>query len=93
MKINKPLCIAFAGVVGSSKTPIANYLSCKLNLPVFNNDAIRSGVIEDLGMLDTKVYEKRRDERLKEIIKNKISFICDASIDRSFRSWKIFCLH
>ena len=42
MKNNKKFCITFAGAVGGSKTPIANFLSTKLNLPVFNNDAIRS---------------------------------------------------
>ncbi len=40
--------ILFAGAVGSGKTPISNYLSYKLNLPIYNNDAIRSEVIEDL---------------------------------------------
>ena len=88
MKINKPLCIVFAGAIGSSKTPIANYLSYKLNLPVFNNDAIRSEVIEDLGAMDNKIYEERRNERVKEIIENKISFIFDASIDRVWKELK-----
>jgi len=37
--------ILFAGAVGSSKSPIANYLSPKLNIPIFNNDAIRFEVI------------------------------------------------
>ena len=41
------ICITFAGCVGSSKTPISNYLSTKLNLPIFNNDAIRSEIIEN----------------------------------------------
>lgn len=88
METDKPLCIIFAGAIGSSKTPIANYLSYKLNLPVFNNDAVRNEVIEDLGSLDAKVYEGRRDERVKEILKNKTSFIYDASIDRVWKELK-----
>ena len=88
MKNNRPLCIAFAGVIGSSKTPIANYLSGKFNLPVFNNDAIRSEVIEDFGFLDEKIHRERRDFRIKEIIEKKMSFICDASIDREWEMLK-----
>jgi len=37
--------VAFAGVVGSSKTPISNYLSGVFGLPVFNADAVRSEVM------------------------------------------------
>jgi hypothetical protein len=88
MKNKKPICITFAGVVGSSKTPIANFLSCKLNLPVFNNDAIRSEVIEDCGILNGDEHLKRKNDRIKEIIQNKISFICDASIDREWNLLK-----
>lgn len=62
---NKKICITFAGAVGSSKTPISNYLSTKLNLPIFNNDAIRSEVIEDLGIFDSEEHLKRRNARLE----------------------------
>lgn len=85
MKLNKKYIILFAGVVGCSKTPIANYLSTKLNLPVFNNDAIRTEVIEDLGRLDEKEHLKRRDNRLKETLEQNKSFILDASIDRVWK--------
>lgn len=85
---NKKTCITFAGAVGSSKTPISNYLSTKLNLPIFNNDAIRSEVIEDLGILDTQEHLKRRNKRLEDIIKNGNSFICDASMDREWKKFK-----
>jgi hypothetical protein len=78
----KQVCVTFAGAVGSSKTPITNYISTKLDLPVFNNDAIRSEVIEDMGGLVEEEYLKRRDERLREIIQSKKSFILDASVDR-----------
>ncbi len=85
---NKKICITFAGAVGSSKTPISNYLSTKLNLPIFNNDAIRSEVIEDLEIFDSEEHLKRRNARLEEIIKNKHSFICDVSIDREWEEFR-----
>jgi len=76
------IVILFAGAAGSSKSPIANFLSFKLDLPVLNNDAIRTEVKEDLGKFDQIEYERRRDERLNDIIKSNKSFIYDASIDR-----------
>jgi len=85
---NIKFCITFAGAIGSSKTPISNYLSTKLNLPVFNNDAIRSEVTEDLGVFDSAEHIKRRDSMLKEIIENGVSFICDASVDREWNEYK-----
>ena len=87
MNQNK-VCITFAGAVGSSKTPITNYISTKINLPVFNNDAIRSEVIEDLGEFDKEEYLTRRGERLGEIMKNRTSFIYDASVDRRWEKLK-----
>ncbi len=88
MQTKKHICITFAGVVWSSKTPITNYISTKLNLPVFNNDAIRSEVIEDCGTLDIKDHRNRRNSRLEEIIKSKQSFICDLSVDREWKEFK-----
>ena len=76
--------ITFAGAAGSSKTPIAHYLSWKLNLPIFSNDAIRTEVIEDISSLDDAEYIKRRDNRLEEITKSGLSFIYDASVDREW---------
>lgn len=84
----KKVCIIFAWAVGSSKTPISNYLSIKLNLPVFNNDAIRSEVIEDLGFFDSNEHIKRRNLRLEEIIKVWNTFICDVSVDREWTRLK-----
>lgn len=66
----KHLCITFAGAIGSSKSPIANYLSISLGLPIFNNDSIRSEVTEDLGILDSKEYLKRRNKRFQELLKS-----------------------
>ena len=81
-------CITFAGAVGSSKTPISNYLSTKLWLPIFNNDAIRSEVIEDFWFLNSDEHIKRLNARLDGILKNSVSFICDLSIDREWKSLK-----
>lgn len=83
--MKQPVCITFAAPVGSSKTPISNYLSGKLNLPVYNNDAVRTEVIEDEGFLDEKKFLKIRDDRLKDILEKKISFILDASVDRRWK--------
>jgi len=88
MENKKPLCITFSGAIGSSKTPIANYLSGKLNLPVFNNDALRSEIIGDLGFLDEKVHGELKERRIKEILEKRISFICDASVDRQWETLK-----
>jgi hypothetical protein len=82
------ICITFAGAVGSSKTPITNFLSTKLNLPVFNNDAIRSEVTEDLGKFDSEEHLKRRNERLMSVLEDGTSFICDLSVDREWKDFK-----
>lgn len=88
MENKSKFIVAFAGPVGSSKTPVAFYLSHTLNLPVFSTDAIRSEVSEDLLHYDTKEFEKRRDQRLKEVINKGNSFILDASIDREWPKYK-----
>jgi predicted kinase len=79
-----PYCITFAGVVGSSKTPIAHHLSWKLGLPVFSNDILRTEVREDLLRFDQDEYVRRRNERSQELITSGRSFIYDASIDREW---------
>ena len=85
---HKNFCLTFAGVVGSSKTPISNYLSIKLSLPIFNNDALHTEVIEDLSTFNFEEYLRRRDTRLKEILKSNIPFIYDASVDRRWADLK-----
>lgn len=82
--IPEKMCILFAGAVGSSKTPIAMYLSGMLDLSIFNNDAIRTEVIEDLGRFDSEEHLKRRNERLQGVLGRGFSFIVDASIDREW---------
>jgi hypothetical protein len=81
-------CILFSGPIGCSKTPVAAYLSYHLNLPIFNNDAIRSEVIEELKGFNEKEYLKRRDKRLIELVRSGFPFILDASIDREFKRVK-----
>lgn len=76
--------ILFAGPIGSSKTPIAHYLSHSLNLPIFNQDTIRLEVQTDLLRSDVEEYIKRRDERIYKLVEKGIDFIYDASVDRSW---------
>ena len=76
----------FAGVPGSSKSPIAHHLAWNLGLPVFNNDILRTEVKEDCLELDQQEYEKRRDERALALMDKGAPFIYDASIDRA---WEI----
>lgn len=76
--------ITFAGAVGTSKTPIATYLSYNLSLPIFSSDPIRSEVTEDMGQFDNDEYLKRRNTRLQNTLKSGKSFIYDASIDREW---------
>ena len=84
----KKVCITFAGAVGSSKSPIANYISTRINLPIINNDIIRTEVREDLEGFDEQEYKKRCDERVQTILSSGISFIYDGSIDREWKSLK-----
>ena len=78
MSMKDKTLITFAGAVGSSKTPIAHFLSLRFGLPIFNNDAIRTEVLEDLGVFDEEEYKRRRDTRLKELAEKNVSFITKA---------------
>ncbi len=79
--------VTFAGPVGSSKTPIAHYLSCNFNLPIYNNDVVRIEVVEDFLSFNKEGHKKRRDSRIKKIINSGNSFILDASIDREWENY------
>jgi len=83
----KKFCITFAWPWWCWKSPVANYLSINLDLPILNSDNIRSEVIEDLGYLDEDVFRSRLKERFLELVSNDKSFILDASVDR--RWWEI----
>lgn len=88
--MSESICILFAGPAGCSKTPTAVYLSWNLGLPVFNTDAIRMEVLEDIleNDLGSELIPERRKERLEKLIESKKSFIYDASIDRMWSEMK-----
>jgi len=79
--------ITFTGPAGTSKTPISYYLSQTFNLPIFNNDTIRTEVTEDLSKFDEEEFRKRAYQRLNFLIKSQNSFILDASIDREYKNY------
>jgi hypothetical protein len=79
--------VAFAGPVGSSKTPIANYLSSQFYLPIFNNDAVRTEIIEDLGEFNEEEFRHRVLSRVENLFRSNVSFIFDASIDREWKNY------
>ena len=81
-------CIAFAGVPGSSKTPIAYYLSEQLDLPIFSSDSIRTEVKEDVGWFDIAEFDRRREARLRDQVSRGRSFIHDSSLDRQWVTFK-----
>ncbi|HNY04795.1 MAG TPA: hypothetical protein PKI92_03515 [Candidatus Woesebacteria bacterium] len=80
--------VTFAGPPGSSKTPIANYLSEKFNLPIFNHDSIRTEVTEDLLKFDEEEFRKRSFIRLSSLFEQGDSFILDVSIDREWKNYQ-----
>lgn len=84
----KKFIVAFAGPAGSSKTPIANYLSGQFGLPVFNTDAIRAEMTEDFLSYDRDQYKTFKNKRFRKIVDKGNSFILDASIDREWETYK-----
>ncbi|MEX1995712.1 MAG: hypothetical protein WD887_02965, partial [Candidatus Saccharimonadales bacterium] len=70
----KPYAVVFAGVPGSSKTIISNYLSGKFGLPVFNNDQLRNEVKEDMLADNINIpavlaeFERRQTQRRLEVL-------------------------
>lgn len=87
IKTMKPFCITFAGPAGCSKTPVAQYLSCQLGLPVLSNDTVRTELKEDQMQyeFDQAEYERRVIARIKDLAARKQSFIYDASNDRHWQ--------
>ncbi len=87
----KPKCILFAGPPGSSKTPVAIYLSWNTGLPIFNNDAIRREVAEDTKRAicsEDPEFLKRQSSRINKLFQSQRSFIFDRSIDRTWGKTK-----
>lgn len=78
--------IAFAGPIGSSKSPIAHYLSLKFNLPILSNDVIRTEVIEDMGILDETEFRNRLKTRILNFLESGKAFVFDASVDRQWQN-------
>jgi len=82
------LIVCYAWAIWSWKTPITNYISTKLWLPVFDTDAIRSEVREDLLVWDEDEVKNRANNRLNSIIKEWKAFIFDVSVDRTWWNLK-----
>lgn len=86
--------ITFAGVQGSSKSPISNHLSYKFNLPVFCNDQLRYEVREDLLVDDIDIpealaeFKKRQTKIRNEILASGQPVIIDSSVDRTWPTFK-----
>lgn len=78
------LFITYAWAIWCWKSPITNYISTKLWLPVFDIDAIRSEVCEDLFVWDENEVKSRANKRLNSIIWEWTAFIFDVSVDRSW---------
>lgn len=91
MTTDKPFVITFAGPPGTSKTPIAFYLSHTFKLPIIQMDAIRMEVREDL-LIDSASDQRVRDEfmrraraRYQPLLQQRVCFIDDSSADRSWK--------
>lgn len=92
--MKKPYAVAFAGVPGSSKTPIAFYLSIKFGLPIFNNDELRNEVRENLLTDDIRSprasaeFERLTKERHEQALSTGRPVIFDGSVDRRWPETK-----
>ncbi len=84
----KRYCIAFAGPIGSGKSPIANYLGINLGLPIFNKDTLRTEALEDGIAVPSEAFENRYLSRLNALVNTGKSFIYDASIDRVWQDFE-----
>jgi len=76
--------ITFAWPGWCGKSPLANYLSINLNLPILNADNIRSEVIEDLWYLYEDKFIEKLKNRFINLLKEGNSFVLDASVDRTW---------
>lgn len=90
----KPYAVTFAGTPGTSKSPVAYYLSAEFNLPIISSDNIRYEVREDLRLntinkpVALAEYEKRFKARRLGLLALGMPFILDASVDREWTTYK-----
>ncbi len=90
----KPYAVVFAGVPGSSKTIVAQHLSCRFGLPIFSSDVVRSEVKEDLLASNINKpealaeYEKRYEARFAKLLAEGSPLIFDNSVDRRWSTIK-----
>jgi len=88
------LVITFAGVPGSSKSPIINHLSPTFDLPVFSNDQLRFEIREDLHIdaitipKALKLYKTKVKQIRNDILSSGKSVILDGSVDRKWPELK-----
>jgi hypothetical protein len=88
--MQEPYVILFAGVPDVGRLAAVNYISIRLNLPVFSNDALRyeTRLQNRQLQLDVPKFDTLRDERFGWVLKNHKSFIYDAGIDRRWPELK-----
>jgi len=90
-----PYAVVFAGIPGTSKTPISHYLSCEFSLPIFSTDQIRFEVREDLRLANinrpggVEEFEKRFAERFDRLLAAQVPVIIDGSSDRKWSERKL----
>jgi hypothetical protein len=93
--MKQPYVVTFAGVQGTSKSPIAHFLSITFSLPIISTDEIRFEVRED-WRLDTIVgntkaleeFRKRATLRTEKLLASGRPFIFDGSQDRHWAARK-----
>ena len=92
--MNKPFCVTFAGMQGTSKSIVSHYLSERFGLALFSNDNVRFEVKEDMRVDNINIpealaeFQRRHDARLHWLTDNKRNFILDGSVDRSWGKLK-----
>jgi hypothetical protein len=92
--MKKKFAITYAGVPGSSKSPISNQLSPKFKLPIFNNDQLRYEIRENLMVNSINVpealneYNQQVKEIRQNILKSGTNIIFDSSVDRKWSELK-----
>jgi hypothetical protein len=92
--MEKPYAVVFAGVPGTSKSPLSHYISCEFGLPILNTDQIRFEVREDFRIKDIREqggigeFQRRLQDRFSRLLASKVPFIFDGSMDRHWAERK-----